>query len=78
MVIDAFPPPRLAVPSIVLPSVNVTDPVAAEGATVAVNVTAVLNVEGLADEANVTVEFALLTVWVSAEDVPLLQLPSPM
>ena len=72
MVIDAFPPLRLAVPSVVPPSVNVTDPVAAEGVTVAVNVTAALNVEGLADEANVTVEFALLTVWVSAEDVLLL------
>ena len=69
---SAFPPLRLAVPNVVPPSVNVTAPVAAEGVTVAVKVTEVPYVEGLADEVNVTVELALFTVCVSAEDVLLL------
>ena len=56
MVIDAFPPPRLAVPSVVLPSVNVTVPDAAVGVTVAVKVTDELYVEGLAEEASVVEE----------------------
>jgi hypothetical protein len=57
------------VPNVLLPSLNVTVPVADEGVTVAVKVTEVPNVEGFLDEATVVVEVALLTVWVSAEDV---------
>jgi hypothetical protein len=65
----AFPLLMVLVPSVVLPFLKVTVPVAADGVTVAVNVTDELNVDGFADEARVTVEFALLTVCVSAEDV---------
>ena len=76
MVKGAVPPLSGAVPSVVPPSVNVTDPLAVEGATVAVNVTGVLYPDGLAEEARVTVEFALLTVCVIVAEAPL-QLPSP-
>ena len=66
--------PLLVVPvsSVVLPSLNVTVPVAAEGETVAVNVTEEPYVDGFADEASVTVVFALFTVWVSTDEVLLL------
>jgi len=57
------------VPRVVVPSRNVTVPVAVEGVIVAVNFTEEPNVEGLAEEARVTVEFALFTVCGRAEDV---------
>jgi hypothetical protein len=59
------------VPSVVLPSLNVTVPVAAEGVTVAVNVTEVPAVDGFADDASAT-DDACLTVWVSVDEVLLL------
>ena len=65
------------VPSFVLPSANVTVPVAVVGFTVAVNVTTAPYADGLADEASVTVVFALFTVCVSAVDVLLLSFASP-
>jgi len=65
----AFPLLIVPVPSAVLPSLNVTVPGAAEGETVAVNVTDEPYVEGLFDEANETVVFAFFTVCVSTEDV---------
>ena len=64
------------VPRVVLPSLKVTVPVAAEGATVAVNVTDVPAVDGFADEASAT-EDACLTVWVNVDEVLLLSLVSP-
>ena len=73
----AFPLLIVAVPSVVLPSVNVTAPVAVVGATVAVNVTEAPYVDGFADEASETVVFVLFTVWVSTEDVLLLSFVSP-
>jgi hypothetical protein len=51
---------------------NVTVPVAVVGVTVAVNVIEEPNTDGFADEASVTVVFALLTVWVSVDEVLLL------
>jgi hypothetical protein len=68
----AFPLLIVPVPSVVVPSLNVTVPVAADGTTVAVNVTDEPYVDGFAEEANVTVEFALFTVWVNVEDALLL------
>ncbi len=65
----AFPPLIAPVPSVVLPSLNVTVPVAAKGVTVAVNVTVEPYAEGFADEARVIVVLAGSTVWVSAKDV---------
>ncbi len=59
----------MPVPRVVVPSRNVTVPVAVEGVIVAVNFTEEPNVEGLAEEARVTVEFALFTVCGRAEDV---------
>ena len=73
----AFPALIVPVPSVVLPSVNVTVPVAVVGVTVAVNVTGAPNADGFADEASVTLVFALFTVWVSTEDVLLLSFVSP-
>jgi len=72
-------PPLLivAVPSVVLPSVNVTVPVAVVGVTVAVNVTDEPYADGFADEARVTVVFVLFTVCVRAVDVLLLSFVSP-
>ena len=63
-----------------LPSMtNWTVPVAVLGATVAVNVTVWLNVDGFAELVTVVVDVALLTVWPPAR-VPLLplKLPSPL
>jgi len=73
----ALPLLIVAVPSVLLPSVNVTVPVAVVGATVAVNVTEAPYADGFADEASVTVVFVLFTVWVSTEDVLLLSFVSP-
>jgi hypothetical protein len=56
------------VPNVVVPSLNVTVPVAA-GGTTAVKVTDEAFTDGFADENRVTVEFALLTVSVSTEEV---------
>jgi hypothetical protein len=67
----------LPVPSVVVPSLNVTVPVASEGVTVAVSVTDKPYVDGFAEEVSVTVVFALLTVWVSTDDVLPLSLASP-
>jgi hypothetical protein len=53
------------VPSVVVPSLNVTVPVAVVGDKVAVNVTDVPNPDGFADEASVVVVVALLTVCVA-------------
>jgi hypothetical protein len=73
----AFPLLIVPVPKVVLPFLNVTVPVAAEGDSVAVNVTDEPYVEGFAEEVSVTVGVALLTVWVNAEDVLLLSFASP-
>jgi hypothetical protein len=56
---------------------NVTIPVAVVGVTVAVNVTEEPYTDGFADEASVTVVFALFTVWVSTDDVLPLSFASP-
>jgi hypothetical protein len=53
----AFPLLSVPVPNVVVPSLKVTVPVAAEGDTVAVNVTDEAYVEGFADEASVVVVF---------------------
>jgi hypothetical protein len=52
----AFPVAMVPVPRVVVPSLNVTVPVAVEGVTVAVNFTEAPKVEGLRDEATVTEE----------------------
>jgi hypothetical protein len=57
------------VPRVVLPSRNVTVPVAADGVTVAVKVTEEPYVDGFAEEVRVTVEVALSTVCVNVGDV---------
>ena len=67
------------VPSIV----NVTVPVGvpapgATAATVAVNVTDWPDTEGLTEDATVVVVSALLTVWVTLEEVLVRKLPSPL
>jgi len=68
---------RVPVPSVVLPSLKVTVPVATDGVTVAVNVTEEPYVDGFADEVSVTVEVALLTVCVSVDEVLELSFESP-
>jgi hypothetical protein len=73
----ACPLLSVPVPSVALPSLNVTVPVATEGDTVAVNVTKEPNADGFADEARVVVVFALLTVCVNADEVPVLSFASP-
>jgi hypothetical protein len=73
----AFPLLIAPVPSVVLPSLKVTVPVAAEGETVAVNVTDDPYVDGFADEASVSVVLALFTVWVRVEEVLVLSFASP-
>jgi hypothetical protein len=73
----AIPLLTLPLPSVVLPSLNVTVPVAVVDETVAVNVTEELNADGFDDDESVVVVLALLTVWVRADDVLLLQFESP-
>ena len=77
MVYVAFPLVMLPVPSVVLPSLNVTVPVAVVDETVAVKVTDEPYADGFKDEANVVVELALFTVCVRTEDVLVLQFESP-
>jgi len=74
----AFPALIVPVPRVVLPSVNVTAPVAVVGITVAVNDTDEPYADGFADEASVTVVFTFCTVCVSTEDVLLLSFASPL
>jgi len=58
----AIPLLRVPVPNVVLPSLKVTVPVAAEGETVAVKATVTPDADGFDDEATVVVVFVLLTV----------------
>jgi hypothetical protein len=51
-----FPLLRVPVPSVALPSLNVTVPVAADGVTVAVNVTEFPYVDGFEEDVSVTEE----------------------
>jgi hypothetical protein len=59
-------------------TLNWTVPVAVDGVTVAVKVTAWPKVDGLTDEATAVVLVALLTVWVRVEEVLPVKLPSPL
>jgi hypothetical protein len=60
----AFPLEIVPVPSVVVPSLNVTVPVAADGVTVAVNVTAAPKVVGLLEEDSATE--VLVLAWAVA------------
>jgi hypothetical protein len=73
----AFPTLSATVPRAVFPSMKVTDPVAASGSPPAVKVTDDPYVDGLADEASVTLVFCSLTVCVNADDVLPLSFVSP-
>jgi hypothetical protein len=73
----AVPLLRVPVPSVVLPSLKVTVPVAVDGVTVAVKVSDAPYVDGFADEVTAVVVFALLTVWVRVDDVLALSFASP-
>ena len=73
----ALPLLIVPVPSVVLPSVNVTVPVAVVGVTVAVNVTEAPYADGFADEPSATVVFVLFTVCVRVVDALLLSFVSP-
>jgi hypothetical protein len=64
----ALPALKELVPSCVFPSINFTEPVAADGATVAVKVTADPYEDGFAEDVSVTEE-ACFTVCVSTDDV---------
>jgi hypothetical protein len=77
MLYVAFPLLIVPVPRVVLPSLNVTVPVAVDGVTVAVKVTEEAYVDGFADEASAIVVLTLLTVCVSTDEVLLLSLVSP-
>jgi hypothetical protein len=65
------------VPNAVLPSSNVTVPVAVAGVTMAVNVTDEPYADGFADEISVTVVLVLFTVCVRIVEVLLLSFVSP-
>ena len=75
----ALPPESVAVPSVVVPFLNVTVPVGVPAAdvTVAVNVTLVAKCAGLADAVSVVDVVAVLIVSVSAADVLAAKLPAP-
>ena len=59
------------------PSLKVTVPDAVEGETVAVNVTDAAKVEGFSDDVSVVV-MAQFTTWVTAEEVLVRSLVSPL
>jgi hypothetical protein len=65
------------VPSVVLPSLNVTVPVAVAGVTVAVKVTIDPYADGFADEVSLAVVLTWFTVCVSAEEVMALSFVFP-
>jgi hypothetical protein len=65
------------VPSVVLPSRNVTVPVAVEGVTVAVKVTVKLYEDGFANDFRLTVVLAGVTACVSTAATPALSFVSP-
>jgi hypothetical protein len=67
---DAIPPLSVAVPSEFEPSRNCTVPAAAEGLTVAVNVTPCPATDGLSEDATVTLARAFVTLTITAADVP--------
>jgi len=67
----AVPFERLPVPNEIVPSLKVTVPLAVPGDTVAVNITAWLKGDGLAEDARPVVVDAAFTDWVS----PALVLP---
>jgi hypothetical protein len=73
----AMPLVRVPVPRAVVPSLNVTVPVAVDGDTVAVRVTLWPKVEVLADEVRTVVVAIRLTVWVSERDVLVAFVASP-
>ena len=64
----ATPPERVPVPRVVSPSLNVIAPVAVDGATVAVSVTAEPAVEGDGDAVRVMPVWARTTVSVAAAE----------
>lgn len=79
----ALPAVRAMVPSVVVPSRKVTEPVGtpAPGAvavTAAVNVTVWPYALGFADELRVVVDFAWLTFWLSSAEVLVTKLSSPL
>ncbi len=66
-----FPALMATVPSVALPSVKVTAPVAAEGVSVAVKVTDEPYIDGSEDALNLTVVLTVFTVCVSEFAAPL-------
>ena len=74
----AIPPESVIVPSMVLPSANVTNPTAEFGVTEAVNTTFCPKLEGFSDDVNpVLVDVITFTFWVTDDDVLALNVPSP-
>lgn len=74
----AWPLLSVTVPRTVLPSLNVTVPVAELGVTVAVNVTGLPDLAVPAEEVRVVMELTLFTVWVTALLVHPSLLSSPL
>jgi hypothetical protein len=73
----AVPPDKALVPSVTAPSMNVTVPVAADGVTVAVNVTGLPYVDGLADDVTLVDDDVLFTVCDRTDDVDPVKFVSP-
>jgi hypothetical protein len=65
----AVPLLRVTVPRLVAPSLKVTEPVALDGVTVAVQVTVCRYVEGFGEQARVVDEVALFTTCVTTLEV---------
>jgi hypothetical protein len=73
----AFPALRALVPRVVVPSKNVTVPVANDGVTVAVKLTDSPTTEGLREEASVVLVLAWSTIWSRGGDALAESLVSP-
>ena len=67
----AVPPLRVLDPSVAVPSINVTVPVAFEG-SVAVNVTVAPKVDGFEEDERLTIGVIRLTDCVKAADITVL------
>ena len=74
----AEPPETVTAPITEEPSRNWTDPVAAAGDSVAVNVTACPATDGFRDETTVALGFALPTVTTTTADVLPVSFASPL
>jgi hypothetical protein len=68
----------VTVPSVEVPSIKVTDPVATHGVTIALKITLWPETDGFCEALRTMVVGALFTVWVMPDDVLVAKLEFPL